>query len=279
MLKKLLVAFGLALGAIGFGVAATMPPLSSGAPSGATAGGSWTTSSTSIALNGACPSGLIAGMNVTDTTVGATSVVGSVASCFGSTLYLQAAPAFASSGSTDKLTFAGAGPQWNEPGQMMATLNYVIAQLNSVMAGQFVSIPAPITTSGTGANTIFNYTNLVINPGQAVRIKAWGVNDSNADARTVTVNYGTGPTQLATVVTGTSAKWWVECLVANEGTVASPSIQLLCTGAQAATLITTGIAADTTAGDATFPQTLLLTATAATAGAMTIDGAWAEYVR
>ena len=200
MLKKLLVALGLALGAIGFGVAATIPNIPSSS-------------------------------------------------------------------------------QYNEPGQTVSTLNYLIAQLNSLMSGQFVSIPAPITTSGTGANTIFNYTNLVINPGQAVRIKVWGVNDSNADARTVTVNYGTGPTQLATVVTGTSAKWWVECLVANEGTVASPSIQLLCTGAQAATLITTGIAADTTAGDATFPQTLLLTATAATAGAMTIDGAWAEYVR
>jgi hypothetical protein len=199
MLKKLIVAFGLALGAIGFGVAATVPNIPSSS-------------------------------------------------------------------------------QYSEPSQIIGTLNYLIAQLNSLLPGQVASIPVPFTTATTTIVPVLTYSNVILNVGQAMHVHAWGVNGGSASTNTITIAYGSGPTSLATVVTGTSAKWWVDCYLQNVGTVASPVVQMECHGAQATTLITTGETSDTS-DVATTPMTLILQSTASVASQQTVQGAYFEYVR
>ena len=167
--------------------------------------------------------------------------------------------------------------QLNEPSQEVASLNALIATLNLLWTGQVAALPAPLTTSGTTANTVIA-SNVVLQVGQAVRVRAWGVNSADANAKTITLNYGSGPTATALAVTGSAANWWVDCLLQNVGTVGSPKVNTNCYGAQAATLITPTQASDTT-DVATNSQAINVTATAATAGTITVSGAWIEYVR
>ena len=167
--------------------------------------------------------------------------------------------------------------QINEPSQEVASLNALIATLNSLWTGQVAALPAPIVTSGTTANTVIA-SNVVLQVGQAVRVRVWGFNSADANAKTITVNYGSGPTAAALAVTGSGANWWVDCLLQNGGTVALPKVNAICYGAQAATLITPTLATDTT-DIAPNSQAINVTATAATSGTITVAGAWIEYVR
>lgn len=72
-----------------------------------TAGGTWTTSSTTITMGSANPGWVVAGMIVYDTT--ASAAIGTVSTYSGTTLTLTAAALHASSGSTDNLTFSACG--------------------------------------------------------------------------------------------------------------------------------------------------------------------------
>ena len=276
MIRKL----GLAFVALMFSVAAyaaNVPslPLTAAA---VTANASWTTSSTQITLTTICPQGYFNGAPVTDTTLVPNVVIGQVASCVGNTLNLVSNAAYASSGSADKLSIASTASWFNEPSQQLNMVNFYNGMLNANTSGLFASLAAPITTSGTTANTILSNANVMLPyAGQTIRSFVWGVNSADSNAKTVTFNFGASGT-CAVVVTGSSAKWFAKAEIQNVGTVASPAWQMLCWGQQGSTAITVNTASGTDALN-TAAQTLNVTATAATSGTMTVNGADFEYVK
>lgn len=81
------------------------------------AGGTWTTSSTSITMGSSNPGWVVAGMSIWDITAGA--YIGTVSSYSGTTLTLTSTASHASSGSTDSLQFsafpAASASSGNEP--------------------------------------------------------------------------------------------------------------------------------------------------------------------
>lgn len=166
--------------------------------------------------------------------------------------------------------------QFNEPNQIVATLDYLITQINGVSEGVVASLQAPVTTTGTAANTIVAYTVPAGLPaGQAYRIKGWGVNSADANTKTITVNFGTSAPTLA--VTGSGNTWQFEAIVQNVGTVASPSQDIALSGSTATTLVALTNTNSTQA--LTSALTLSVQLTAATSGTMTMNGLTIEAVR
>ena len=168
-------------------------------------------------------------------------------------------------------------PTFNEPSQIVSTLNSYTQTLNGVLAGQFAGLPAPLTTSGTSANTVMAYsvTPGMLGSGQVIRIKGWGVNSADANAKTITVNFGTSAPTV--VVTASAATWQFECDIQNVGTVASPSQNIGCFGQQGTTAIAVANTNSTQA--LTAALTLNVQMTAATSGTMTMNGLSFEIVR
>jgi hypothetical protein len=166
--------------------------------------------------------------------------------------------------------------QFNEPNQIVATLDYLITQINGVSEGVVASLQAPVTTTGTTANTIVAYTVPAGLPaGQAYRIKGWGVNSADANAKTITVNFGTSAPTL--VVTGSGNTWQFEAVVQNVGTVASPSQDIALSGSTGTTLVALTNTNSTQA--LTSALALNVQLTAATSGTMTMNGLTIEAVR
>lgn len=166
--------------------------------------------------------------------------------------------------------------QFNEPNQIVATLDYLITQINGVSEGVVASLQAPVTTTGTTANTIVAYTVPAGLPaGQAYRIKGWGANSADANTKTITVNFGTSAPTLA--VTGSGNTWQFEAIVQNVGTVASPSQDIALSGSTATTLVALTNTNSTQA--LTSALTLNVQLTAATSGTMTMNGLTIEAVR
>lgn len=180
-----------------------------------------------------------------------------------------------------------------EPNQTVATANVEILQANSTSAGAIAAIPAPVTTSGTSANvilaasilpavvpapglTITGSPNGIPFAGNMLRVTAFGVNSADANAKTITVNFGASGT-LALAVTGSGQNWVVQFWIQNVGTVASPKWWAYGWGQTAATVITVPSANGTDAFSGAL--TLNLTATAATAGTITVNGCVFEVVR
>src|SRR5208337_1009633 len=99
------------------------------------AGATWTTSSTTITLASTtpCPSALQAGSAVTDTsTFPQAYIIGYVQSCPAgtTTLTLVSAAQFASVSSADVLRISNDVARYQEPNQILATLNYLISLIN-----------------------------------------------------------------------------------------------------------------------------------------------------
>src|SRR3974390_1929663 len=130
--------------------------------------------------------------------------------------------------------------QYAEPNQIVPTINTVIQSMNGAVPGVITSLPAPFTTTGTGANNIL-VTQVILAVGQTVHCHANGVNSADANVKTMTFNYGSGPTSAAVVVTGSGANWFVDFHVTNVGVPASKKAQLEGVGAQAATAITVAL--------------------------------------
>lgn len=105
------------------------------------AGGTWTTSSTSITMGSSNPGWIVAGMSVWDIT--ASAFIGTVSSYSGTTLTLTSTAAHASSGSTDSLQFsafpAASASSGNEPATAPA----------NVTNGAVITFPASTASWGT----------------------------------------------------------------------------------------------------------------------------------
>ena len=243
-----------------------------------TAGAAWVVGATTITLSATCPANIPFNAAGVDDTGPTNRAIGNVSSCVGTTLTLTGATNFASITSGDLLSIAGVvPPNFSEPSQILASLNNTIQSINSNTSGIFASLGAPFVTSGTTANVVLTTGNAFIPlPGQMIRITAWGVNSADANAKTITVNFGASGT-FAFVVTGSGQSWLVTAWITNVGTVASPRWQAQGWAQTAATVVTIGTATGTDA--VTGPLTLNLTATAATSGTVTVNGAMFEYVK
>lgn len=168
-------------------------------------------------------------------------------------------------------------PTYSEPNQIQPTVNAAIQSINTYAQQLLVGLQAAATTSGTTANTILSYS---VNPGQlpvgaAVRVKGWGVNSADANAKTITLNFGTSAPTV--VVTGSGNTWQFECVIQNVGTVASPSQNIACSGSTSTTLVALTNTNSTQA--LTSALTLNVQGTAATSGTMTFNGLTFELVR
>jgi hypothetical protein len=244
----------------------------------AAAGGSWAVGATTITLAATCPSNIPVNAAVVDDTGPTNRAIGNVLSCVGTTLTLQAATNFASVSANDVLAIGGVQPpNFSEPSQVLASLNSTIQSINTATPGLITSLQVPLNPSSTSAVTALS-TAVTLNVGQAIRVKAWGVNGGSVSTNTISIVYGASSSTTSVAVTGTSANWWVECELSNVGTTASPKVISSCYGAQGSTLITTTTTTDTS-DIASNAQTLSLTTTASVASQQTINGAFIEYVR
>lgn len=168
-------------------------------------------------------------------------------------------------------------PNYSEASQIIPAINAALGNVNTYAQQELAGLPAALTTSGTSANTVLATT---ISPGQlpvgaAVRIKGWGVNSADANAKTITVNFGTSAPTV--VVTGSGNTWQFECVIQNVGTAGSPSQNIGCSGSTSTTLIALTNTNSTQA--LTAALALNVTGTAATAGTMTFNGLTVELVR
>lgn len=168
------------------------------------------------------------------------------------------------------------GPNYSDPSQVLATTNTVIQSVNNGVTGLIATLPAPLATTGTAANTILASTLLTpptaIAAGQVLHVKAWGVNDANANARTLTFNYGA--IADAVTITSTSGKWACDFYVSQQNVaVNAEASQCFVAAAVVAPGENTGTVSNASA------IAVSLTATAATAGITTVNGAYMEIVR
>jgi hypothetical protein len=167
-----------------------------------------------------------------------------------------------------------------DPGNALGFLNQMVQGINSGVTGNLGEVITPFTTT---ANTIQTAGTVTVpggaftTPGQALHIRAFGVNDATSgDARTFTLSFG-GST-VTQVVTGTSATWAVDCTVLITAVGASPAQQAECHGQEGTTVVASNqpAAFSVATGSAV---TVLLELTAATAGTMTLNGAIVEQLK
>jgi hypothetical protein len=161
-----------------------------------------------------------------------------------------------------------------DPTNGLGTINAVIQSVNGGVTGNLASLPAPVATTAATIQPLFTVTipANTIAIGQTLHIKAFGVNDSNADARTLTYAYGAATCALT--VTGTSAGWSSDFWVTQTGAATQATV---CNGQQASTVLANVQSTGTVAVNAAI--TVTVSGTAATAGIMTLNQAWAEVLR
>lgn len=184
--------------------------------------------------------------------------------------FLSAVAAIALSGAVALAANVPYLPGPIDPGNLLGAFNSFIASMNFSTDGLLASVSA-FTTADTSADVALSYTfpgGYFTNVGQGVQITAWGVNSADANAKTITFNFGA--LAVACVVTGNAAKWEVEFTVIKTGASTQNGE---CHGQEGTTVIASvqpaaGSVTDTAAIATT------LTATAATSGTTTIATAY-----
>ena len=164
------------------------------------------------------------------------------------------------------------GPSYSDPSQVLNTVDTVITSVNNGVTGITASLPVATATSGTAIVTILSSTLPTLGLGQTLHVHAWGVNDSNANARTVTFSFG-GSTD-AVVVTATSGKFDCNFYVTQQA--AAVNVE---TGScnVAGTMVAPTNNSWTVSNTAAIA--VLVSGTAATAGIMTFGGIYEEVLR
>jgi len=163
-----------------------------------------------------------------------------------------------------------------DPGNPLGSLNTLINTINGNTSGVLAVLPAPVTTASTSITTMFSYTLPAgaLSTGQTIHVRVYGVNDSNAEARTITFSFG-GQTCVQTV-TGTSALWTSDLYVTETGSKTQTSE---CHSQQAASAIAS-VQATNWAVDNTGTIAILVRATpASTATGILINEAWVDIIR
>ncbi len=162
-----------------------------------------------------------------------------------------------------------------DPANEIQTINQTIQSVNAGVTGNIAVLPASVATTLTTIQALFTVTlpgGQLSNVGQILHIKAWGVNSADANAKTVTFAYGAAT--CAQVVTGSGNTWVEDFYVVKTGTAAQV---IQCDGKTGATPVAsvqgTGTNADASATTAT------VSGTAATAGTVTLVGAYVEQLK
>ena len=166
----------------------------------------------------------------------------------------------------------------NEPSQINATLNTMNQNINNGVSGNVLTQAGSVVTSGTTAFTFDTYTLPAnfMNAGQILHARMWGVNSADANAKTITFNFG--GTSCAVIVTGSGNTWFAEFNLQISAVGASPTQTNMCYGQTAATPVTLVAQAGQTVATGS-AVTVTLTGTAAVSGTITAQGAFIEILR
>jgi hypothetical protein len=165
--------------------------------------------------------------------------------------------------------------QW-DPTNALGSINAWIQSYNLGTGGVVATLPAPVSTAGTSIETDFAYTIPAgyLSTGNTFHVKAYGANDGNANARTLTFSFG-GSTCVLTV-TGTSATWTADFWVTETGSKTQTS---QCVGQQGTSALAPVQASNWTV-DNTANIAVLVRQTAATdTGGMTLKESWMDFMR
>lgn len=163
-----------------------------------------------------------------------------------------------------------------EPANTVATIDGVIQQINGGVTGNLASLPAAVVTTDTNADTLFRMTipaGQMSAPGTTLHVQAYGVNSADANAKTITFNFGAS--SCAVIVTGSGNTWLADLYVTLTGSKTQTSE---CHGLTNVTPVVstqaTNWAIDNTANIA-----VTVTGTAATSGTTTANMVRAEMLR
>ena len=162
-----------------------------------------------------------------------------------------------------------------DPSTPMANQNNLILSLNANVDGLLGSTVATAATTLTTIQPLATYTingGVLASPGQALHVHVWGVNSADANVKTLTLAFGSANTAL--VVTGSGNLWAADFYImktaANAQTIEGHGI----TG----TTVIAPVASTATQTD-TAAITVIVQGTAATAGTMTLSGAYIEQIK
>lgn len=168
------------------------------------------------------------------------------------------------------------GPNYSDSSQILGSLNTVIGNINQGVNGILSSLTAAVVSSGATITPLMTYImpgGQMSAAGQAIRVKAWGTNSADANVKTLTFSFG-GSTQ-ALIVTGSSNNWVADFYVVKTGANA----QLAMSAGQTGTTLVAPNENNAWTITDTAAITILIEATAATAGTMTLNGAIIEQVK
>lgn len=151
------------------------------------------------------------------------------------------------------------------------TIQAVNIGVNGMLASQVTSTP----TTDTSADVLMSYImpgGQLNAAGQALHIHAWGVNSADANAKTITFNYGSAA--CAQIVTGSGNKWVADFYILK---TAAATQTFECHGQTATTVVASTQGTGTNTDSAA--TTITITGTAATAGTTTLSGAYIEQLK
>jgi hypothetical protein len=170
--------------------------------------------------------------------------------------------------------FAGTAPlaigPW-DPSAPLGSLNsWIAGSLNPYAYDVVFSLPAAVTTSGTGAYTFASYTipANTLHSGETFHVVVFGQNSADSNVKTVTFNFGA--LSCALIVTGTSQFWQAEwrVVVTTAGSAGAETEE--CHGTTATTVVTSAQSVSgSVATNANVSVTV--TGTAASSGTMTAN--------
>lgn len=161
-----------------------------------------------------------------------------------------------------------------EPANLVGHINALTNRINFGVSGLNAVLTTAYTTSTTSAETILSAP-LATNQlaiGNTLHFFASGVNSADANAKTVTFNYGAAT--CAVTVTASGAKWVVEAWFTANAAATQAST---CTGKQGTTTIAVTQGTGTVANVG--PVTASIQLTAATSGTVQALQAWIDQIK
>lgn len=110
---------------------------------------------------------------------------------------------------------------FNEPSQILSTVNSVLQVINTNVSGVVAVQVGPINSTATTAEqTLATFTipaGTLASPGQSLRLMCSGGSGSNTNQKTMHLYYGT--TEISSAAFSTSAETWnLQLFVTNAGT-------------------------------------------------------------
>ena len=162
-----------------------------------------------------------------------------------------------------------------DPGNILGFFNDGIVTLNRSIGGVVAVLPAPKATTTTGPDTLFAYTVKAshLNIGQTFHVYAYGVNSADANAKTITFNFGLAGT-CAVIVTGSGVNWIADFSATETGTNTQA---FECHGQHGTVRVTSAQSTGTELANTNLAVTV--TGTAATSGTTTANEIVSDMLR